>query len=113
MKRILGEGIAGLFPGYFSLCMATGIVSIACFLEGMPRLARALLYLNVPAYAILVLFTLARLCLYRDRMKADISDHGRAPGFFTTVAATNVLGTELLVIEREVTGAWFLWIVGV
>ena len=64
MKRFLDERVAGLFPGYFALCMATGIVSIACSLLGMPRLARALLFINVPAYAVLVVLTLAGF-LYR------------------------------------------------
>ena len=113
MKRFLDERVAGLFPGYFALCMATGIVSIACSLMGMPRLARALLFINVPAYALLVVLTLARFILYRDRVAADLCDHGRAPGFFTSVAATSVLGTELLTIEGEPAAPRVLWIVGI
>ena len=112
MRRFLDERVAGLFPGYFSLCMATGIVSIACWLEGMQRLARALLYLNVAAYALLVVLTIARVALYRERVKADLSDHGRAPGFLTTVAGTCVLGTQLLTIEGDLASSRVFWIAG-
>ncbi len=113
MKRFLDARVAGLFPGYFSLCMATGIVSIACWLEGMRGLATALLFFNVPAYAILFVLTVLRAVLYRERMAADLSDHGRAPGFFTTVAATSVLGTQVLTIMGDASAPSFLWIAAI
>ena len=32
---VLRNGAASLFPGYFALVMATGVVSIACHLLGL------------------------------------------------------------------------------
>jgi hypothetical protein len=40
-----------LFPGYFALVMATGIISIACFFLEMKTIALVLLVINVVAYA--------------------------------------------------------------
>ena len=47
---------------------------------------------NVAFYVALWLLTAARLLRYPDRVAADFMHHGRAVGFFTTVAATCVLG---------------------
>ena len=87
--------IAGLTPGYFALVMALGIISIGMELEGFGLLSMGLLALCVAAYAVLVTLTLWRLIAYRGRMVADFVDPRRAFGFFTFVAATNVLGARL------------------
>ena len=69
--------------------MATGIVSIAAHQSGLARVALALLALNVLAYVLLWLLTLARLLRHRRAMLEDLLDHQRAPGYFTTVAASH------------------------
>lgn len=94
----LAKAVADLFPGYFALVMATGIVSIAGHLLGWPRLARALFWINLPAYATLVALTAARLVLFPRRLAADFADHARGSGYFTTVAGTCVLGSQCLLI---------------
>ncbi|MFW6069541.1 MAG: tellurite resistance/C4-dicarboxylate transporter family protein [bacterium] len=106
-------GIRGLFPGYFALVMATGIVSIAAFLLGMALVARLLLLFNVAAYVILWLLTLARLILYAPQLLADVSSHARGPGFFTMVAGTCVLGSQLIVVSGNYGAATALWVLGV
>ncbi len=106
-------GIARLFPGYFALVMATGIVSIACFLLQFNFLARALWLLNILAYAVLILLTLARLFAHFPRVLADIRDHARGPGSFTLVAGTCILGTQFLLITANRRVALALWIVGI
>jgi tellurite resistance protein TehA-like permease len=108
----LAEAVASLFPGYFALVMATGIVSIAGHLLGWPRLARALLYLNLPAYATLVALTAARLILYPRRLAADFADHARGSGYFTTVAGTGVLGSQCLLVAGWRLAAEALFVVG-
>jgi tellurite resistance protein TehA-like permease len=110
---VLTTGIARLFPGYFALVMATGIVSIACFLLQFNFLARALWLLNIAAYAILVLLTLARLTSHFPRILADIRDHARGPGFFTLIAGTCILGTQFLLLAGNRAVALALWIVGI
>src|SRR5262249_35238291 len=72
--------IASLHPAYFALVMATGIVSIACALVGMPTLGAAFLWPNTAFYVVLWTLTSIRIARYRDRVVADLSHHGRAVG---------------------------------
>lgn len=108
----ISEAIANLFPGYFALVMATGIVSIAAQLLEMNLIARALLFVNIIAFAILWLLLLIRLIRFFPRVKADISDHVRGPGFFTVVAGTCVLGSQLIIVAGQFEAATVLWFVG-
>src|SRR5256885_10422854 len=101
-----------LFPGYFALVMATGIISIACFLLEMKTIALVLLAINVFAYVILWLLLIVRLLFFFSRVKADINDHLRGPGFFTVVAGTCVLGSELLIVVDQYRIAVGLWVIG-
>lgn len=94
----LAAAVQGLFPGYFALVMATGILSLAGHWLGWPRLARALIFVNLPAYGVLVALNAARLLLFPRRLAADFSDHARGSGYFTAVAATCVLGSQCLVV---------------
>ena len=106
------EAAANLFPGYFALVMATGIISIATFLLEMKPLAWALLVINLIAYVVLWLLLLIRLIRFFPRVKADITDHVRGPGFFTVVAGTCVLGSQLIIVAGEYKAAFVLWLVG-
>jgi tellurite resistance protein TehA-like permease len=102
-------GIAGMHPAYFALVMATGIVSIAAHLTGHGIVATALLALNPVFYLVLWALTIVRVVRHRDRVKADLFHHGRAVGFFTTVAATSVLGSQLAVVGGVLPLATALW----
>lgn len=112
-KRRMASSIGGLFPGYFALVMATGIVSIASELLGMLLIARVLLWINLAAYAHLSLLLLVRVAAYPRRVLDDLCDHARGPGFFTLVAGTCVLGVQMLVVAREPAAARSLWFVGI
>ena len=103
---------ADLFPGYFALVMATGIISIAANLLEMKTVALSLLVINVVAYVILWLLLLLRLILFFARVKADITDHVRGPGFFTVVAGTGVLGSQLIIVAGQYRVAAVLWLAG-
>ena len=107
------SALASMHPAYFALVMATGIVSIACHLLGFPLISRPLLWVNVAFFAVLWVLTLVRIVRFRDHVIADLWHHGRAVGFFTTVAATSVLGSQSLMIA----GAWrvaaWLWMAGI
>ena len=106
--------IAGLHPASFAIVMATGIVSIAAQLRGFHAIALPLLWLNVVCYGVLWLLTLIRIARYRSRVVADLWDHNRSVGFFTTVAATCVLGNQFIIVEsmpRVAIGLWFLGII--
>ncbi|MGD9881065.1 MAG: tellurite resistance/C4-dicarboxylate transporter family protein [Reyranella sp.] len=110
-QLVLGAA-ESLFPGYFALVMATGVVSIACRLLGYPRLSLVLLGLNWVAYTALWFLTALRLAFYRRRMVEDMFNHQRAPGFFTVVAGTCVLGTQSSIVAGAQTIAEMLWYVG-
>jgi len=111
-RNFLFRAAADLLPGYFALVMATGIISIACFLLEMKTLAVVLLVINIAAYVILWLLLLVRLLFFFRRVKADINDHVRGPGFFTVVAGTCVLGSELLIVIDRYLLAEALWFLG-
>ena len=102
-----------MHPAYFAMAMATGIVSIACHLLGFRPLAISFFWLNVFAYAGLWILTIARVALYPRAVAADFLSHGRGVGFFTTVAATCVLGTQCLIVAGFPRVATALWILGI
>ena len=109
----IGKAAANLFPGYFALVMATGIISIATQLLGMRPLALVLLALNVIAYGVLWLLLLIRLIRFFPRIKTDITDHVKGPGFFTVTAGTCVLGSQLVIVTPEYQIAGVLWLLGI
>jgi tellurite resistance protein TehA-like permease len=112
-RSALSRAAADLFSGYFALVMATGIISIACFLLGMQTISLVLLVIDVVAYVVLGCLLLLRLLFFFSRVKADISDHVRGPGFFTVVAGTCVLGSALLIVVERYRPALLLWFAGV
>lgn len=107
------NNIANLFPGYFALVMATGIVSVAAFLLEMQPVAWGLLVINGTAYLILWGMTLARLFFFFPNIVADLNNHARAPGFFTLVAGTCVLGSQLIIVVGQFSWAAWLWGLGI
>ncbi|HEX6463828.1 MAG TPA: tellurite resistance/C4-dicarboxylate transporter family protein, partial [Vicinamibacterales bacterium] len=73
----------------------------------------ALLPVNVLFAVVLTALTVIRAVRYPARMAADLSDHGRAVGFFTQAAATGVLGSQTLVIAGLWRVAAALWVMGI
>lgn len=104
--------IANLFPGYFALVMATGIVSIASFLLEVEAVARALLFINVLAYSVLWLLLIIRIWRYPAQVIKDMTSHSRSPGFFTIVASTCILGNQFVIITQQHAIALGLWLWG-
>jgi tellurite resistance protein TehA-like permease len=92
-------------PAYFALVMATGIVSIAARDFGLSLLATALFAINLVAYATLSALTVLRAILYPRLFFADMTNHRLGPGFFTTVAASCILGVQLLLIAHSLAAA--------
>ena len=97
--------------------MATGIVSIASDHAGLHTISAVLLWLNAGQYLLLWILTVWRLLCYRRELVDDLADHRAGPAFFTAVAATGVIGNELiptsaydLALALWVFGL-FLWIV--
>ncbi|MEO8280943.1 MAG: tellurite resistance/C4-dicarboxylate transporter family protein [Ideonella sp.] len=103
-------GLADFSPAYFGMVMATGIVSLAAHMLGWPAIAEALFMLNIAAYSVLWCLTLLRLLRFTRRFFADMADHLRGPGFFTTVAGTAVLGTQFIVIAGSYQAGVAAWV---
>lgn len=101
--------LAVMHPAYFALVMATGIVAISGHLMGLDELSITLAWINIVTYPTLWGLYLLRAVLFRERFAADCLDHGRAPGFFTVVAATGVLGTQAVILHDAVEFARVLW----
>jgi tellurite resistance protein TehA-like permease len=102
-----------MHPAYFALVMATGIVSIAAHLTGLPRVAYGLFWLNIAFYVGLWALTAARVIRHRQRVIDDLLDHGRSVGFFTTVAATCVLGSQFVLLGGMWNAGAVLWYAGI
>jgi tellurite resistance protein TehA-like permease len=105
----LSEELASMSPAYFGMAMATGIVSIAAHLLDLERLAMALFALNLVIYAALWALLLTRLWLHPGRVFQDLIDHLRGPGFFTTVAASGVIGSQCLLVGGSRFWGFVFW----
>jgi len=89
------RALESLTPGYFALVMATGIISIGMRLEGFFAISWVLLVISAVAFVALLSLTVWRFVAHRQAFKDDFNDPRRGFGFFTFVAATNVLGVRL------------------
>ncbi|MCC6151012.1 MAG: tellurite resistance/C4-dicarboxylate transporter family protein [Planctomycetes bacterium] len=103
------QRLAQMHPAYFAMAMATGIVSLAADQLGLSAFARLLLWLNLPAYCFIWLAFVLRIALFPSRVLADLSSHQRGPGFFTAVAATSVVGTQIVLLLGNWPLALALW----
>lgn len=112
MLLLLAGAARDLFPGYFALVMATGVVSIACQLLGLRMIALPLVAIAWTAYLVLWGLTITRILLFPRRVAEDLSNHQRAPGFFTLVASTCVLGTQTATVAGAQGVASWLWYLG-
>lgn len=107
------SALAKLSPAYFGMVMATGIVSLAANMRGFPVVAHSLFFLNTFLYVLLWGLYCARLCLYKKRFLEDLQSHLTATGFFTVVAATNVLGSQFLILISNIKIAIILFSFGI
>jgi tellurite resistance protein TehA-like permease len=98
-----------LFPGYFALVMATGIIAIGASQEDIDWLAQLLYVIAAGAYMVLAVLLVLRIVRYWDRFAADVTNHAKGFAFLTTVAGTNVLGAASAVIYGWWGLAWVLW----
>ena len=111
MKGIASE-IRHLSPAYFALVMATGIVGIAVDQTGFGVAAVVFLALNLLQYVVLWTLTIWRVARHWDAVCADLVGHQSGPGFFTMVAGTCVLGSQVMLVTSATTIAFVLWGLG-
>ena len=109
-SRFLGSQVKSLSPAYFGMVMATGIVSLAANQVGLTWVAWLLFAIAVLAYVVLWWLTILRIQRHPRLFFTDMIDHLRGPGFFTTVAASGVLGAEFIVMAERTSIGLALWI---
>jgi len=95
---------------YFALVMATGVIAVAASELGVPVVPQLLGVLNVVAYAVLVTLEAARLIRSPREVFTELTEHVSGPGFFTVVAATAVLGSQVVTLWNAWTVAQVLWV---
>ena len=101
--------VATLFPGYFALVMATGIVAVGAAQQELDLLADALYAIAAAAFIVLAVLLSVRVVRYRAEFLADLTNHAKGFAFLTVVAAANVLAAGALVIHGWRGVAWGLW----
>jgi tellurite resistance protein TehA-like permease len=107
------SGIATLFPGYFALVMATGIIATGLAQQKLDTPAALLFAIALVAFAVLAVLTVARLVRYPHLLISDLTHHRTGFSFLTVVAAINVLGSSAAVIHQWWTFSWVAWIAGI
>jgi len=110
-KKEFIEALSGLSPAWFSLVMATGIVGVAAYLQGIPYAPAFLMWANILFYAVIWLVYLARLLVFPRAFLGSFRQHMSAMGYFTIVAGTGVLGFQILQVGEYRTVAQILWVV--
>jgi len=84
-----------LYPGYFALVMATGVISVDMRNRHHPGLSTALLWVGIVCYCALVVLHAWRAVIAPSRLHRDLGDPHRGFTCFTFVAASDVLSTRL------------------
>ncbi|HJU71638.1 MAG TPA: tellurite resistance/C4-dicarboxylate transporter family protein [Paucimonas sp.] len=107
------SGLATLSPAYFGMAMATGIVSLAAHMLGLPVVAQVLFRLNIVIYGVLWLLTLLRMVRYPRKFFGDMIDHLRGPGFFTTIAASSIMGSQCVLLATDYQAGLAFWLVAI
>jgi tellurite resistance protein TehA-like permease len=96
-ERSRAAMLAELSPANFAIVMATGILGLDAAYQGYGTLPLVMLALNAAAWLVIAVLTVGRLMRHRAACLADLRSHQRAPGFFTAVAGTSVLASQLIV----------------
>ena len=104
----LHAGLRGLSPGSFATVMSTGIISVGLGYDGRRLLSRCLPAISVAVFAGLVVLTGWRLFAYPAELVADLTPPTSGFGFYTFVAAADVLATRIAADQTDVA----LWLLG-
>jgi tellurite resistance protein TehA-like permease len=105
----INRQIRGLYPGYFALVMATGIISNAAWHIGHRGASDFLLGVNLVAFPLLLLALAVRMARFRRELLADLVNPRLVFSFFTIVAAADVFGLQLT-LRGHAEPAVFLWL---
>lgn len=86
-----------MYPGYFTMTMATGIIALGMGLLDLPAFARVMSELTVISWLVLFGIYMYRLIMFPKRVWADVMNPRQTFNFFSFVAGTDVMGLVLYV----------------
>ena len=87
--------LKNLYPGYFAMTMATGIISVAFFLHDNIALSNSFMIMAIMTWFVLTFLYTWRLIKYPKAVFDDLTNPKTTFIFFTFVAATNICGVLL------------------
>lgn len=105
----LSNNIRNMFPGYFALVMATGIIGNSAKLAGMNAVNRFFFIANIVLYSVVLIFFLIRLLFYFSKFLKDLRSFEKGPGFLTLVAGTSIFGVQLVTASQKYSLGHILW----
>ena len=91
--------LKNLYPGYFAMTMATGIISIAFYLHGNTFISNNFMVITIMMWLVLCYLYTWRLIKYPKMVFENLKDPKTTFVFFTFVAATNLCG--VLLYQRD------------
>ncbi|CAG0947117.1 partial putative membrane protein, partial [Anaerolineae bacterium] len=89
------NGLENMYPGYFTMTMATGIISVGLGLLEMAFMAKTMYVLAIATWVVLFSVYTWRLFRFPKAVFADLMNPRKTFSFFSFVAATDVLGILL------------------
>ncbi|PRZ40710.1 tellurite resistance protein TehA-like permease [Antricoccus suffuscus] len=87
--------MTSLAPGYFAITMASGIISVGSHLEGYEAISLCLMWFAIASFVVVLALTATRFVRHRPEFLADFTDARRGFGYFTFIAAANVLAVRV------------------
>lgn len=111
-KKNIFNVIANFPSGYFTLVMATGIVSIAAHLFAYGIITDVTLYINIIAFILLSLILIIRLLFYTTEIVGDFYNSDKNLEFLSFPAACCVLGSQFVLIFNNNPVGIFFFILG-
>jgi tellurite resistance protein TehA-like permease len=103
------KGILSFPPAYFAMVMATGIISLAAHAQHLAWVADGLFYLNLGLYPLFLLLLLTRVLRRFEEVKTELTSHEKGATYLALVAATCLLGNQLVLLRGQQALGLALW----
>ncbi|RXS43337.1 C4-dicarboxylate ABC transporter [Idiomarina sp. 29L] len=100
-----------LSPAYFGLVMATGIIAIAAHQQQWPFIAKVLFIISTLGWIVLTFLYSYRAIRFSQNFFSDLVSHNKGPAFFTAVAGTTLIGSQLLILYDNYWLAFSAWVI--
>lgn len=99
-------------PAYFALVMATGIILLAAHAQHLSWLAEGFFYLNLGLYPLFGLLLLGRALGFWPGLRAEVASPGKGATYLDVVAATCLVGNQLVLLRGSASVSQALWVLG-